>query len=295
MTLLEAMSASVPVVATAVGGHSRRDHRGAGVVGAARGSCRAGAGNSGGPWTIAPRPRRRADAARCATECGVLGRFLAGSGTTACTKVCRCARSIDMTAESATTLNPLVSVVVITYNGAEFVGHAIESVLQQSWQNLELIVVDDGSTDDTPDVIERFNDHASQVREAGRTRGRTRRGIAEFASRAVNSWRFSTADDWWLPDKICRQVAVARRSIPMPASIYSFAVSVDGSGEERARCGYRCTTAASSTSCCSAKCIAGSASSAMVRRRTIDTVGHVRRVTPLRRGLGVLDPNRIQV
>src|SRR6478735_9297243 len=112
-----------------------------------------------------------------------------------------------MTAGSATQ-NPLVSVVVITYNTAEYVAHAIDSVLQQTWKNPELIVVDDGSTDETPQVVGRFADHRlkyvrqqNQGPNAARNTG-IRQSRGEFVA-------FLDADDWWLPDKICRQVSVA--------------------------------------------------------------------------------------
>ena len=52
----------------------------------------------------------------------------------------------------------MISVVIPAYNHERFVGAAIESVLSQSWQDLELIVVDDGSTDSTADVIKSYDD-----------------------------------------------------------------------------------------------------------------------------------------
>ena len=62
--------------------------------------------------------------------------------------------------------NPKFSVIIPTYNRANYVGEAVESVLQQTYQNSELIVVNDGSTDDTAEVIRRFGDQICYVEKA---------------------------------------------------------------------------------------------------------------------------------
>ena len=49
--------------------------------------------------------------------------------------------------------DPLISVIMLTYNRQEFVGRAIESILAQTFWNWELIVIDNGSTDDTPRIL----------------------------------------------------------------------------------------------------------------------------------------------
>jgi glycosyltransferase involved in cell wall biosynthesis len=49
---------------------------------------------------------------------------------------------------------PLVSVILPVFNGEEFVGCALESALSQTWQNIEVLAIDDGSTDGTPGVLE---------------------------------------------------------------------------------------------------------------------------------------------
>jgi glycosyltransferase involved in cell wall biosynthesis len=54
-------------------------------------------------------------------------------------------------------LNPMVSVVVSTYNRADLIGETIRSILDQTHQNIELIIVDDGSTDNTREVVESFS------------------------------------------------------------------------------------------------------------------------------------------
>jgi glycosyltransferase involved in cell wall biosynthesis len=51
---------------------------------------------------------------------------------------------------------PLVSIILATYNRAELLSRAVESVLMQSWHNWELVIVDDGSSDGTPALIEEF-------------------------------------------------------------------------------------------------------------------------------------------
>lgn len=54
------------------------------------------------------------------------------------------------------TNNPLVSIVLPTYNGSRYLDQAIQSILNQTYQNWELIIVDDGSTDETPSIISRY-------------------------------------------------------------------------------------------------------------------------------------------
>jgi glycosyltransferase involved in cell wall biosynthesis len=77
---------------------------------------------------------------------------------------------------------PLVTVVITTYNYAQYLSHAIESVLKQTYGNLEILVVDDGSTDDTRMIVEKYdgvlayffkeNGGISSARNFGVTRSR---------------------------------------------------------------------------------------------------------------------------
>ena len=54
--------------------------------------------------------------------------------------------------------NPLVSIVIPVYNGANYVSEAIESALKQTYKNIEIIVVNDGSTDNTEKIVKKYGD-----------------------------------------------------------------------------------------------------------------------------------------
>ena len=91
---------------------------------------------------------------------------------------------------------PLVTVVIPCYNQAHFLGEAIESVLSQSYRNFEVIVVDDGSTDNTSEVASRY-EGVRLVRQENRgLSGARNRGMREAKGEYVV---FLDADDRLLP------------------------------------------------------------------------------------------------
>jgi glycosyltransferase involved in cell wall biosynthesis len=98
-----------------------------------------------------------------------------------------------------------VSVVIPTYNLAHFLPDAVESVRAQVWPDLEIIVVDDGSTDDTGRLLERLSRDGDvrcfRQENAGASSARNR-GIRE----ATKEWvAFLDADDFWLEGKLAEQ------------------------------------------------------------------------------------------
>jgi glycosyltransferase involved in cell wall biosynthesis len=90
------------------------------------------------------------------------------------------------------------------YNGRKFLGQAVESVLAQTYQPIELIAVDDGSTDGSTDILAAYYPQVRVVRQANagvsaaRNAG-VKQGAGEFIA-------FLDQDDWWLPKKISRQL-----------------------------------------------------------------------------------------
>jgi glycosyltransferase involved in cell wall biosynthesis len=100
----------------------------------------------------------------------------------------------------------LVSAIIPTYNYARFVGRAVSSVLAQSYADLECVVVDDGSTDDTEQVIAAFGPAVRLVRQPNQGLSAARNtGIRAARGRYI---AFLDADDAWHAEKVSRQVAL---------------------------------------------------------------------------------------
>jgi glycosyltransferase involved in cell wall biosynthesis len=100
--------------------------------------------------------------------------------------------------------NPQVSVIIPTYNRARIIKEAVDSVLAQDFKHFELIVVDDGSTDNTSDVLAPYGDDVSIFFQENKGVSAARnRGIAEASGQFI---AFLDSDDLWLPKKLATQV-----------------------------------------------------------------------------------------
>ncbi|UCG32640.1 MAG: glycosyltransferase [Phycisphaerales bacterium] len=135
---------------------------------------------------------------------------------------------------------PTVSVVIPTFNRASLLCEALDSVYAQTFTDYEVIVVDDGSTDGTPQMIERYNGRLRYIWQENRGAGEARnRGIAE----ARGEWiAFLDSDDMWHAEKLARCMEYAERE-PETAIVFHPMVEIDGAGNrvrgrsKRARAG----------------------------------------------------------
>ena len=104
---------------------------------------------------------------------------------------------------------PRVSVIIPAYNAGRTIDAALQSVFAQTFRSFEIIVVDDGSTDDTADRVEAWGSRVMLHRQKNA-------GPAAARNRAIASARgeflaFLDADDVWLPTKLARQVSYFER------------------------------------------------------------------------------------
>jgi glycosyltransferase involved in cell wall biosynthesis len=102
-----------------------------------------------------------------------------------------------------------VSVIIPTYNRANLITEAINSVLMQSCKDIEIIVIDDGSTDNTSKVLKTFWDRIRYIKQKNTGAGAARnRGLKEANGRYI---AFLDSDDIWLDFKIELQVAIMEK------------------------------------------------------------------------------------
>jgi glycosyltransferase involved in cell wall biosynthesis len=106
------------------------------------------------------------------------------------------------------TAEPLVSILVSNYNYGRYIGDSIQSALNQTYLNIELIVCDDGSTDDSVSVIETYQQTDPRVRLIRKANGGQASGFnAAFAASRGEIIALLDSDDLFLPHKIERIVA----------------------------------------------------------------------------------------
>jgi glycosyltransferase involved in cell wall biosynthesis len=122
---------------------------------------------------------------------------------------------------------PLVSIIIPTYNYARFLGKALSSCFDQTYQNLEVIVVDDGSTDNTKQVIEPFNERIVYLYQENQ-------GVSTARNRGLDRAKgdhiaFLDADDYLLKDSVGIRVDILQKH-PEVDTVFTDTLSVDTEG-----------------------------------------------------------------
>jgi hypothetical protein len=129
--------------------------------------------------------------------------------------------------ETSASDTPSVSVIIPTYNRADFLAEAIDSVLAQSLPAGEVIVVDDGSTDNTADVAAGYGKRIIYHRQENAERGAARNKGFQLSHGSLIA--FLDSDDLWMPEKLECDVDLITRS-PGVGLVYSDYLVVDSKG-----------------------------------------------------------------
>jgi glycosyltransferase involved in cell wall biosynthesis len=124
----------------------------------------------------------------------------------------------------------LVSVIIPTYNRAQLCKKAVESALFQTYRDIEVIVVDDGSTDDTREVISNLDSRVHYLSQKNS-------GVSAARNLGMQSARgefiaFLDSDDTWLPWKLKLQVNLLR-TLPNAGMVWTDMIAVDDRGSEQ--------------------------------------------------------------
>jgi glycosyltransferase involved in cell wall biosynthesis len=125
---------------------------------------------------------------------------------------------------------PKVSVVIPTYNRAQVLGRAIRSVVVQTFPDWELIVVDDGSADDTEGIVRAFRDPRMRYVRHDRNRGQSAAENTGIAASRGSYVSFLDSDDEWLPRKLASEVALFESAGERIGLVYTGKMLVDEHG-----------------------------------------------------------------
>lgn len=124
---------------------------------------------------------------------------------------------------------PEVSIIIPLYNQSGYVGEAIQSVLDQTFRDYEVIIVDDGSTDNSPEVVARFGDRVRCIRQENLgLAGARNTGIRAAQGELIG---LLDADDQWLPNYLETMVSLADNH-PEAVLFYCVAQCIDELGND---------------------------------------------------------------
>lgn len=105
-----------------------------------------------------------------------------------------------------------ISIILPTYNRANLLKRAVKSVLTQTYQNFELIIVDDGSTDDTFEAVDQFHDARIRYIRCDQNRGAAGARNQGIQKAKYSYIAFQDSDDVWKPEKLAKQIEMLKQA-----------------------------------------------------------------------------------
>ena len=168
----------------------------------------------------------------------------------------------------------LISVIIPAHNVARFIGRTLDSVLKQTHRALDIIVVDDGSTDNTADIVQAIAQRDPRVR-LFRT---DKLGVSAARNMAIMQARAQLiapvdADDIWHPDKLMRQLAVMRAGSDRLGLIYCWSRGIDDNDRVILPSWNNSSARGDVLQDIVIRGIAGNGSTPLIKRRFIEEVG----------------------
>jgi glycosyltransferase involved in cell wall biosynthesis len=128
---------------------------------------------------------------------------------------------------------PVISIILPTYNRAKTISRAINSLLEQTYQDYEIIIVDDASEDETKEIVKGFADEKIRYIQCKQNKGRgaaRNLGIQESRGKFI---AFQDSDDEWLPKKLEKQIKVFFTAEPELGVVYSDMTRITKDGTEK--------------------------------------------------------------
>lgn len=176
--------------------------------------------------------------------------------------------------------SPRVSIVIPTFNRGTYLRRALMSVLRQTYEDFEVIVVDDHSSDDTPQRVREIED--SRVKFLRHTSNRGASAARNTGVRAATGHfiAFLDSDDEWLPEKLDRQVRCFEQADSRVGLVYTGAVVVGPKGERLTLLPQVCGEALPAL--LRSNCIVGGTSSPMLRSEALQRIGGFDEALPAR-------------
>lgn len=125
--------------------------------------------------------------------------------------------------------NPLISIVIPVYNGEKYLGEAIDSALAQTYQNYEIVVVNDGSTDKTNEVVEKYSE---KIRFYTKLNGGQSSALNYGISKMKGEYFcWLSHDDLYSPDKLQQQVDALAKVNRASVVVYSDYAAINAQGD----------------------------------------------------------------